>query len=274
MKPTVSQLARVKATVAARKPSVMDPKTRTKRIASATKALAVSSVKSKIASKRVVSASHKEVEKKDIQVIAVSDNVSHPTTPISAPLPLGSEETALPTGDLSSTPVQPVHEETVPNAPSQDLLPVPLLASPLTTSPPSPKASALSEPLTATSPVSPETDQTPTQRKAPVKGIFSSDPSVLMRGTPISSLVSSIQQGFMFTPHSPLSPPQSYARSGPDFGDITECWSPPTWPTHMMGDISTIGSAEELGFDVMMESTPKQAPVERRRALLTVDNNQ
>ncbi|KAI0029211.1 hypothetical protein K488DRAFT_88969 [Vararia minispora EC-137] len=42
--------------------------------------------------------------------------------------------------------------------------------------------------------------------------------------TPISSLVDAIQRGFMYTPHSPLSPPSSYAGSG-------EPWA--GWPAGM-----------------------------------------
>ena len=40
--------------------------------------------------------------------------------------------------------------------------------------------------------------------------IASQKPLAAPAGTPISTLLTSIQQGFLFTPYSPLSPPQSY----------------------------------------------------------------
>lgn len=49
--------------------------------------------------------------------------------------------------------------------------------------------------------------------------LFSEDPMDLSK-TPISALLSSIQRGFLFTPSSPLSPPQSYVGRGPGTQDL------------------------------------------------------
>ncbi|KAG5652236.1 hypothetical protein H0H81_005730 [Sphagnurus paluster] len=74
----------------------------------------------------------------------------------------------------------------------------------------------LSTPETVTARPIPETAEFPRTPRVLSSNELSESPSK----TPISSLLSSIQRGFLFTPSSPLSPPQSYVTRDPGTQDI------------------------------------------------------
>jgi len=88
--------------------------------------------------------------------------------------------------------------------------------------------------------------------------------------TPISALVSSIQRGFLFTPHSPLSPPQSYAIADRNEGNnsSSDAWAYSTWP------LSTVVSE---GDGTLIDITPKGSRDSEadlmRKALAAVELN-
>ncbi|KAI0313013.1 hypothetical protein OF83DRAFT_591572 [Amylostereum chailletii] len=76
--------------------------------------------------------------------------------------------------------------------------------------------------------------------------------------TPISALVSSIQRGFLFTPNSPLSPPQSYAVPAPGEGGP---WTFTAWPRGMgaFGQMLPAIQDEPSFEGVIDSSSPKRS---------------
>ncbi|KAI0058059.1 hypothetical protein BV25DRAFT_1919593 [Artomyces pyxidatus] len=91
--------------------------------------------------------------------------------------------------------------------------------------------------------------------------------------TPISTLMSNIQRGFLFSPNSPLSPPQSYATTGSEGED--GAWTYPSWPPQVK-NVPIFGQGEPI-FEEAMEP-PLKGSIEGeseqvRRALVEVDMN-
>ncbi|THH15483.1 hypothetical protein EW146_g5009 [Bondarzewia mesenterica] len=265
-KPTISQLARIKATAVAKKPSAIHPKTRDKKIARASKAYTVS-VKSKLANKRITSVNPKQG---GLQEAPSSDSGKGDSTP---PIEVSPASTPLPPSPPCPTLPLPA---SIPATPTPAARAGTSSDEPSTVSP----ASTLSSPPIARA--EPDTPDAPSSITAPpvlmsnsamtpVKDNVSAERKKYVEGTPISTLLSSIQHGFLFTPSSPLSPPQSYARNAPDVGDTTECWSPPTWPTHMLDDIGILGVTDDCASSIVSDVTPKQRPT-GRGVLLAVGN--
>lgn len=87
-------------------------------------------------------------------------------------------------------------------------------------------------------------------------------------GTPISSLLSSIQQGFLFTPCSPLSPPQSYLPL-----DNYDDSDSPTPFTKMGGNYHGLSGKRMAGWSGLGVATREEDDENGRQVLSDMEMN-
>ncbi|TFY72942.1 hypothetical protein EVG20_g69 [Dentipellis fragilis] len=210
--PTLSQLARMKATATERKVTARTTTTQARAGTVTSKTSAKYSGPDSIAGL-------KPKPKKKIEISKPGSTQTAKALPLSAPEEsIDPKEVLLPDSRPPSPILETNEEDVVQPAEISPPSAVPEIEPDIDKSPsPTPPKSPISNSTEVVPPPTEPSQESVSAEKTPIKSSVSFlNGDVTSDKTPISALLSSIQRGFMFTPGSPLSPPHSYGQDAVD----------------------------------------------------------